>query len=161
MDPTERSPILDQVRSGMVRHLNLEGYVTADENAPVEQVLSLMRSQDRTTALITRGSRLAGIFTERDVLQKVITRPDVLGQPIRELMTADPVVIDPGLNILGALRLMTQRHFRDLPVVDRDGRILGNLTDNAIVQFLADGMQADVLNLPPNPNQVAKTPEGA
>jgi CBS domain-containing protein len=153
--------LASEVRNGHIGHLDLEAYVKADESTSVREVVRLMRRLDRTTTLVTRDDRLAGIFTERDVLRKVVTRPETWDRPVRELMTPDPVVAHPDATILGALRLMNEGHFRDLPVVNERGKILGNLTDNAIVRYLADHLPAEVLNLPPDPNQVPKTVEGA
>ena len=56
---------------------------------------------------------------------------------------------------------MNSGHFRDIPVVDARGQVLGNLTDNAVARYLCEGLQAEVMNLPPDPNQVHRTVEGA
>jgi len=153
--------VIAHIKSGQVGHLDLEGYVTADDGTLVRDLLVQMRRFDRTTALLTREGRLSGIFTERDVLQQVLTQPETLDRPVRELMTAGPTMLHPGETVLEALRKMNEGHFRDLPVVSAEGKILGNLTDNAIVRFIADHMPAEVLNLPPDPDQVPRTPEGA
>ena len=149
------------VQQHTIAVLNLKEFVAAEEETAVRQVVEAMRRGDRSTALITNGGRLTGIFTERDVLRKVLTAPGTWDRPIRELMTPDPVAVTPETSILGAVRLMNEGHFRDLPVVRPDGQILGNVTDNAIVRHLADHLAAEVLNLPPDPNQVPKTVEGA
>jgi CBS domain-containing protein len=153
--------IVNEIQRGVVGHLDLQGYVQADASAPVAEVLRLMCRYDRTTALITRDDRIAGIFTERDVLKKIAGREEVLDRPVSEFMTPDPTVIGPEANILSAVRVMNEGHFRDIPVVNAEGKILGNLTDNAIVSRLADRLQAEVINLPPDPNQIVKTVDGA
>ena len=150
-----------EIKTGTVGILDLRGCVLVEVDTRVRDVLREMRTHDHSTALITREGRLAGIFTERDVLKKVVFQPETLDLPVRELMTPDPVVVRPQDTILTALRMMNEGRFRDLPVVDCTGRILGNLTDNAIVRQLGDRLQAEVLNLPPDPNQVPKTVEGA
>jgi CBS domain-containing protein len=150
-----------QLRRGLVRQLDLKEYVTADEGTPVREVLYRMRVVDCSTALITREERLAGVFTERDVLRKVVNRPDTWDRPIRDFMTREPVALQPSATVLAAVHLMNEGSFRDIPVVDESGRVLGNLTDNAVARYLCDGMQAEVMNLPPNPDQVPRTVEGA
>lgn len=149
------------IRENRVGHLDLTEYVTTTEDAPVREVVDLMRRLNRTTTLVTRDGALSGIFTERDVLHKVALQPSALDAPVRELMTREPRVIGPEASILGALRLMNEGHFRDLPVVAQDGKVLGNLTDNSVVRHLADHLQAEVMNLPPDPAQVLETVEGA
>jgi CBS domain-containing protein len=153
--------LLEEIERATVGTADLRGFVTADEALAVREVLHLMCRYDRTTALITRDNVLCGIFTERDVLQKIISNPATLDRPVTEFMTPDPVTVRPDLSLLGALRAMNQGHFRDLPVVDDQGRVLGNLTDNAVVQHICARMQAEVINIPPDPHQVPRAPEGA
>ena len=153
--------IASHIRNGHVEYLDLHSFVTADEADPLREVIRRMRQCDCTAALITRGSRLAGIFTERDVLQKVLGRGVDLESSVSGLMTAEPVVASPEITLLEALRRMRDGYFRNLPVVDQSGTILGNLTDSAIVSYLCEHLQAEVLNLPPDPNQVPKTVEGS
>jgi CBS domain-containing protein len=142
--------------------MDLTEYVLAEEGLPVGEVVRRMRTCRCSTALITGpDGSLAGIFTERDVLHKAVTHPANWPLPVRELMTPDPVALGPRASVRAALRQMTEGHFRDLPVVGEDGKILGNLTDNAIVRHLADHLQAEVLNLPPDPDQTPDTVEGA
>jgi CBS domain-containing protein len=153
--------ITQEIRNCRVGHLELGEYVSADQRMSIREVLWRMRQCNTSTALVIRDDRLVGIFTERDVLHKVLTSPEVWARPVGELMTPDPVTIAPDADVLTALRLMREGHFRDVPVVETDGRVLGNLTDNAIARCLADHLQAEVLNLPPNPDQVVRTVEGA
>jgi CBS domain-containing protein len=149
------------MRRGLVRQLEIQDYVTADEEMLVRDVLYRMRTVDCSTALITRQDVLAGVFTERDVLRKVVNRPETWDRPIRDYMTPEPVALTQEASVLQAVLLMNEGSFRDIPVVDADGRVLGNLTDNAVARYLCAGMQAEVINLPPNPNQVHRTVEGA
>lgn len=151
----------EDLRNARVGNLNLSGYVTADEHLPVEEVVRLMRTYDRTTALVTRDNRLCGIFTERDVLHRVVGHPDIWERPVSEFMTADPTTISVDDTVLEALRRMTAGHFRDLPVLDRRGGLLGNLTDNAVVKRICEGFPAEVLNLPPDLEQVLREVDGA
>jgi CBS domain-containing protein len=153
--------IAAEIRRSRVGHLELHEYVTAEEELPVSDVVALMAGGNRSTALITNGGRLTGIFTERDVLHRVASAPSAWHRPVREVMTPEPVTIDAGATIHVALAKMKEGHFRDLPVVDEEGSIVGNLTDNAVVRRLADYLQAEVLNLPPDPDQVPQSVEGA
>ena len=67
--------------------------LTADERAPVREVLEQMRQCNRTTTLVMRGPELRGIFTERDVLHKVALRQGILDRAVGELMTPRPSVV--------------------------------------------------------------------
>ena len=63
--------------------------------------------------------------------------------------------------VLAALQLMHSGHFRNVPVLDGRGRLVGNLTDHALVQHLCERLEREILTLPPNPDQVPDTAEGA
>jgi CBS domain-containing protein len=79
--------------------------------------------------VVDSEGRVAGIFTERDVLLKLsLTRRDPEMTPVRELMTT-PVELATTSTAPGeALAIMLERHFRHLPVVDNSGKLLGMLS---------------------------------
>ena len=75
--------------------------------------------------LVNDGNRLVGIFTERDVMTRVVAAgldPD--RTEIRQVMTPDPATAAPEQRALDALKLMHEGGFRHLPVVE-DGRAIG------------------------------------
>src|SRR6266849_11026009 len=76
--------------------------------------------------VIDSQGRVAGIFTERDVLQKLaLSGRNPEQTPVREFMTT-PVELATAATSPGeALAAMVERHFRHLPVVDGDGKLLG------------------------------------
>jgi len=84
--------------------------------------------------------RVAGVFTERDVLRKLsLTGRDPGATPVRELMTT-PVELATLATTPGeALAIMLERHFRHLPVVDNSGKLLGMLSiRNLLEQRIGD-----------------------
>jgi CBS-domain-containing membrane protein len=56
---------------------------------------------------------------------------------------------------------MNAGHYRNMPVVDDSGKVVGNLTQFAIIKFLSDRFSQAVYNLPPEPDLVAKARDGA
>lgn len=150
----------DELRSEQVRHLDLSRYCVVESQTPVRQVLEQMRAQRGRTALVTDDDKLVGIFTERDVLNKVVVAPESLDRPIDDLMTPRPITVLPDTPAADALWLMDDHHFRNLPVVDRQGNILGDMTHAAIIRFLATRYPVEVLNRPPRPEQYPRKAEG-
>jgi len=144
-----------------VAHLDLSFFTTVPSGAPVGAVLERMRSEGHGCALVTDRGRLAGIFTERDALQKVVDRPDAWKAPIDTVMTREPSTVQPTDSVAAALRLMNRGHYRNVPVVAADGNIVGNLTHYAILKFFSDRFQQEIYNLPPDPDQLPRAPEGA
>ena len=56
---------------------------------------------------------------------------------------------------------MNAGHYRDVPIVDHYGGIEGNLPQHEIIRFLTDQFPEDIYNLPPDPDRIAQTKEGA
>ena len=119
-----------------------------------------MRGAGGRTALIVRDGELIGIFTERDVMRRVAGTPEMLDGPIDAVMTPRPITILPDTSAADALWLMDDHHFRNLPVIDRQGHILGDMTHAAIIQYLAARFPVEVLNRSPRPDQYPSKPEG-
>jgi CBS domain-containing protein len=149
------------LQAEQVAHLDLSVFVAAERGTPVSDALAKMRQAGHGCTLVTQAGRLVGIFTERDVLLKVIGRPEVLNSPVETVMTPDPSTVGPQDPVDAALRIMNRGHYRNVPVVDTDGNIVGNLTHYAILKFFSDRFQQEVYNLPPEPDQVPAAPEGA
>ena len=93
--------------------------------ASVRDAAQAMRDWDVGAVLVTENGRLAGIFTERDLVNRVIACDrDPESTPLSEVMTRDPDTISPGATALEALRLMEDGGYRHVPVV-AEGRLVG------------------------------------
>jgi CBS domain-containing protein len=90
--------------------------------------------------VVDSEGRVAGIFTERDVLRKLaLTRRDPEATPVRELMTTPVELATTSTTPGEALATMLERHFRHLPVVDNSGKLLGMLSiRNLLEQRIGD-----------------------
>jgi CBS domain-containing protein len=119
-----------------------------------------MRDEKSGCALVTRDERLAGIFTERDVVARVLGSEGALDQPVAEWMTADPDRVTQTDSIRKAIRLMRRGGFRNVPIVDESDGVVGCVRYKHIVNYLAEHYPEQVLNLPPDPEQVAVEREG-
>ncbi len=149
-----------ELQAEKVSHMDLTAYSHIKSGATVGETVAKMRQWRTNVCLITADSKLVGIFTDRDVLQKVAPNPDVLQKPIDELMTRNPIVIAPGASAAEALSMMDSNHFRNLPAVNEDGRIVGNMTHQAIINYLADRYPVQVQNQPPRPDHFPSQQEG-
>jgi CBS domain-containing protein len=134
--------------------------VIADAGTSLREIVREMRDRRASCALLTREDRLAGVFTERDVVTRVAGVHGVLDGPVAEVMTSDPENVRRGDRLSTAVRLMRRRGYRHVPVVDDDGRVLGCIRHEDVVDYLAEVYPAEVLNLPPDPEQVIHTREG-
>jgi CBS domain-containing protein len=127
----------------------------------VAEAVALMRRDNIGCLLVCEGPKLVGIFTERDLLRRVLAKGLPLSTPVAECMTPEPVVVSPSAPISTALRLMEEGGYRHLPVVDETGRPVGVLSVKRIVHYLAEHFPAIVYNQPPDSRTVPHSPEGA
>lgn len=94
-------------------------------SATVREAAKLMRAQGVGSVLVTEGGRLQGIFTERDLVCRVVAEgrdPDK--SRLEDVMTRKPDTIAPGAPAIEGLRRMQDGGYRHLPVVAGQ-RILG------------------------------------
>ncbi len=128
----------------------------------LDETLRVMREAGVGCVLVCDGEKLVGIFTERDVLNKLFgARPADGGEPVDRYMTPDPTVLTLDDRLGDAVRLMTERGYRHLPLCDRHGRRAGMIAARDIVHYVAEHFPAEVVNLPPRLHQKFTTPEGA
>lgn len=127
----------------------------------VSDAVSLMREHGVGCILVCQGERVVGIFTERDLLRRVLAAGKPLTLPVAECMTPDPVVVHPKEPIAAAVRRMVDGGYRHLPVVDDQRRLLGVLSVKRIMHYLVEHFPATVYNLPPDPGMVPQEREGA
>jgi CBS domain-containing protein len=80
-------------------------------------------------APVLAGERLVGIFSERDILRRVVAAGrDAGAMRVAEAMTHDPRTVSTTTSLVEALALMIEGNFRHLPVVDGDGRVIAMLS---------------------------------
>ncbi len=119
---------------------------------PVTDAMRSMQREHRGCVLITddgtRASKLVGIFTERDVLLRIVDRgknPATL--PLAEVMTPDPDVLPVKSTVAYALNKMCVGGFRHVPVVDEEHRPAFVVSVRDVVEFLVEAFPREVLNL--------------
>ena len=145
-----------------ISHLDLSDFAVVRSQVGLSEVLDVMRRERTSAVLIEDGNgKLAGIFTERDVLTKVVDAPSTWNQPVDALMTTEPETVSPDDPVGKALRLMNVGHYRHVPVLDNEGSIVGNVTHRILIRFLTDRFPREIYNLPPDPEMIPKTREGA
>lgn len=112
-----------------------------------------MQQQQTGCALITEDgtakTRLIGVFTERDVLFRIVDRGrNPTSLPLSEVMTTDPEVLPTDASIAWVLNKMAVGGFRHVPVVDEGGCPTGVVSVRDVVHFLVEFFPSAVLNLP-------------
>ncbi|MGD1028211.1 CBS domain-containing protein [Candidatus Binatus soli] len=116
--------------------------------------IHLMQRERRSCVLIMENDRLAGIFTERDILMKVAAQPlDLVHAPVSASMTADPFTLPADANVAFALNKMVLEGFRHIPLVDGAGRPTAVVSMRNLIEYLGEIYSREMLTVPPDPNQ--------
>lgn len=145
-----------------ISRLDLTTYATARAGTSVAETLALMRERRVSAVLVEdEADRIVGIFTERDVLLKVAGEADAMDQSVDSVMTPKPQTLSPDDTVGHALRLMNEGHYRNVPVLDEDQGVVGNLSQHALITFLTDRYPKEIYNLPPESDMIPQTREGA
>ncbi len=104
-----------KVREAMSRVI-----LTAAASTTIAEAASLMAQRRVGSALVLDGRRLAGIFTERDIVKALSQDGSATSQAITHWMTRNPQTISPDATLEEAQRRMLDGNFRHLPVMDGD-----------------------------------------
>jgi len=134
--------VADALNDRPVTSLDLSRYVVTSADVAVEVTIDKMSSAGYSCALVTDARRLVGIFTQRDVLMKVVAEPDAAGRATGDLMTAAPQTVSSGQSVADALAIMNEHNVRSVPVLDHGGAVLGNVSVYVLMQVIA-GLLAD------------------
>jgi CBS domain-containing protein len=102
--------------------LEKEETITVVPETPVLDVVHLMKRSNSGCALVVDRGKLAGIFTEHDVLGKM-TGPEARSPTtaVKDLMTSNPEVLNEQDSVAAALNKMSMGRYRHIPVRKRDG----------------------------------------
>jgi CBS domain-containing protein len=106
---------------------------------PVATGHALMKSEAHECVLVISDGALAGIFTSRDFLNRVVAvRADPRAIALGSVMTPTPRTLRPRDSIAYAINWMAVENFRNVPIVDDDGRILGVLAIWDVMRHLGE-----------------------
>lgn len=144
-----------------VSRLNPTAPHQVDVSVSVADAVTIMRRERVGCLLVVQNNGLVGVFTERDLLTKVLGRNEPLTTPLAAVMTPNPVAVNRNEAIRTAVERMQDGGYRHVPVVDEDNRPVGVLSAKRIVHYLVEHFPATVYNQPPDPHRVPDTAEGA
>jgi CBS domain-containing protein len=123
------------------------GIETVSPDTMVLVAVQRMNERKIGALLVTDGGRAVGIFTERDVLVRVVAAGlDPHATPVNEVMTRNPVVIRPEATVNEAMRVTTGRRCRHLPVVD-DGGLRGLISLGDLTSWVVRHQQRTIEDL--------------
>jgi CBS domain-containing protein len=109
------------------------------ETSVADTIRHMLDAGVGAVAVVDSERVVAGIFTERDVLKRVaLSGKDPAATPVCELMTTPVEMATEQTGEAEALAVMLERHYRHLPVVDNQGRLLGMLSIRHVLEARID-----------------------
>ena len=101
-------------------------------------VKAMVRNRTGAAAVMNADGTLAGIFTERDLMTRVVAmHRDPETTAVGDAMTSEPVTITPDTSLEQALEIMVSNHFRHLPIIDGD-EVVGVATVRRVLKHKLD-----------------------
>lgn len=134
--------------------------VQASPDISVREAVELMQTERSGYVVLAEKKKVVGIFTETDVVRKVLGRAVDWNSPVRLFMTPDPVCLSPRDTVGKAIDVMGEKRFYHIPLLDENGELVNILSVRSLIRFLAEFYPVEIYNLPPDPHQVMNTPEG-
>lgn len=151
----------DSLKRDTVASLEINPPVIFDPADPVCDAVAGMRDHRTGCVLVCESGVLAGIFTERDVLTRVLAANLDMSTPLRDVMSADPDQVSIGENVREVIRRMHQGGFRHVPVINEDGTVAGVASVRRLMEYLVDHFPNSIYTLPPSPKLEPVAREGA
>src|SRR5512134_2423603 len=118
----------------VVRDIMQKDVKVVNNNTSVQEVVATMNKFDKDAILVVQSGKPTGIITVKDVLIRAVEAGTPLRTIIARMVYTNPlVVIDENINVDEATKLMKHCSIKHLPVVDKQGALLGMVDDRQIV----------------------------
>lgn len=105
-----------------------------DEDTSVFDAASKMRDLKYGAVLIIKNNKAHGIFTERDLLNKIAAEhKEIKGLKLKDVMTTNLKTAKETDEVLASMRRMSQGRFRHLPIVDENDEVIGMISQGDFV----------------------------
>jgi CBS domain-containing protein len=120
---------------------------SVSSTATIADAVAEMNRHRVGSVLVIDAGKLVGIFTERDVLRRVVgASVDPKTARVAEVMTSGVMTISPDATIEETMRIFTEKRCRHLPVLD-NGRLAGTISIGDITRWVADSNRAEAEHL--------------
>jgi CBS domain-containing protein len=149
-----------QARQDSVSSMETDDYVCIAPSTPLSQAIEAMKQDEGGCAIVcAEDGSVVGVFTERDLLNKIVGRETDLNAPVSKWMSPVVATLTPEATIGDAVAIMNDKGYRNIPLV-KDGKLMGSISVFDVIGYLAESYPQTTMNLPPNPDQVMDSTDG-
>lgn len=156
---TGKSQTPKRARLDSVSLMQTEDYFCIEPSAPVSKAIEIMKQDEGGCAIVCEGDKVVGIFTERDLLTKIVGQDVDLNTPVSQWMSPIVAILSPSATIGDAVTIMNEKSYRNIPIVD-NGKLVGSVSVFDVISYLAETYPKATMNLPPKVNQIMNSTDG-
>jgi len=130
----------------LVKHWMSKEPITLDENDAMDKAIKVMKQHNIRMLPVTKKGKLVGVVTDRDVKRASASDATTLDVyelmyllsklQIKQIMTRDPITVEPDLTVEEAAQLFLEHKISGAPVVDKKGVICGVITSSDVHRLL-------------------------
>ena len=155
-----KTEVSRHARRDSVSLMETDDYVCLEPSDPLTKAIEVMKEDEGGCAIVCESGRVVGIFTERDLLTKIIGESVDMNAPVSNWMSPVVATLSPQATVGDAVKIMTEKSYRNVPLV-KDGQLVGSVSVFDVIAYLAESYPKETMNLPPNPDQVMESTDGA
>jgi len=104
----------------------------------ITEAASAMEGSDLGSLAVVEGMTLLGLVTERDIRRAVASGAHLDATHVSEIMSPDPDIFDPDLDVWDAAAWLVESGYRHMPVVNDDGSLMGVVSIRDLLKSLVD-----------------------
>jgi CBS domain-containing protein len=149
-----------KARQDNVNLMETNDYVCVAPTDSLAKAIEVMKQDEGGCAIVCeKDGAVVGIFTERDLLTKIVGKTIDVNAPVSTWMSPVVATLTPEATIGDAVAIMNDKGYRNIPLV-KDGKLMGSVSVFDVIRYLAESYPKTTMNLPPNPDQVMDSIEG-
>jgi CBS domain-containing protein len=156
----EEETLGEAILDATIQDLKPKPAGTLREMATIRAAVQLMLEERIGAIIVERDGKPVGIFTERDLVRRVVAAGIGLDRSLEEVMTPEPETLGLDDGIAYALNRMSVGGFRNVPIVDENGALVGIVSQREVVDYIVSLLPKHVINLPPLPDLEAHAKDG-
>ena len=158
--PADKTDAPHRARQDSVTLLETDDFVCIRPDTPLAEAIEQMKKDEGGCAIVCDESgQIVGIFTQRDLLNKIVGEEVDMNAPVRQFMSAAVETLTTDATVGDAVRVMNEKSYRNIPLV-KDGQLIGSISVFDVITYLAESYPKETMNLPPDPAQVMDTTDG-
>jgi CBS domain-containing protein len=160
LTPADKTDAPHRARQDSVTLLETDDFVCVRPETTLREAIEQMKKDEGGCAIVcNQDGSVAGIFTERDLLNKIVGEEVDMNAPVGDWMSTTVETLSTDATVGDAVRVMDEKSYRNIPLV-KDNQLIGSISVFDIITYLAESYPKETMNLPPVPAQVMDTPEG-